>query len=384
MKAVLVALLALHGAIHLMGFAKAFGLANLAALRLPISRPVGMLWLVAALAFVVSAGTVHAGWRYWAAVAAPAIVLSQVLVVLAWSDAKVGTVANLLLLAPTVLGLLDLRGSSFRSRFERDAAAAQERVRPARIVTEADLAGLPPQVQRYVRRTNAVGRERVSAVHVRFRGTMRPSPEADWMTIRAEQLDTFAVPERLFLMDARRSGVPFQALHVYRGETATMQVRVASMFDVVDARGAKLDQSETVTFFNDICLLAPAALVDADVEWRDLDPHHVLATFRNGGQTIRATLTFDAEGDLVDFVSNDRYMSADGKTYEQHPWSTPVHEYRELGGARLPSRVEALWKRPGGDFVYARFVVEDVRYQLGGGPDAARKFAADARAPTLP
>ena len=41
-------LLAVHGLIHLLGFAKAFGLAELPQLVQPISRPWGALWLAAA------------------------------------------------------------------------------------------------------------------------------------------------------------------------------------------------------------------------------------------------------------------------------------------------------------------------------------------------
>jgi hypothetical protein len=40
-----------------------------------------------------------------------------------------------------------------------------------------------------------------------------------------------------------------------------------------------------------------------------------------GAETISAVLTFDTQGDLAGFVSEDRYLSADGKTYARHPWT---------------------------------------------------------------
>ena len=55
MKAVLAVLLVVHGLLHSMGFVKAFGLAPVARLRQPIGRPLGILWLVAGLAFVGAA-----------------------------------------------------------------------------------------------------------------------------------------------------------------------------------------------------------------------------------------------------------------------------------------------------------------------------------------
>ncbi|OGU26025.1 MAG: hypothetical protein A2X66_02675 [Ignavibacteria bacterium GWA2_54_16] len=47
----------LHGIIHLMGFMKAFRLADHSQLRQDITRPLGVLWLLAAISFVAAAGT---------------------------------------------------------------------------------------------------------------------------------------------------------------------------------------------------------------------------------------------------------------------------------------------------------------------------------------
>ncbi len=52
MRVVLAAVLVIHGAIHLMGVAKAFGLAELPQLKQPISTPMGAGWGVAALLFL--------------------------------------------------------------------------------------------------------------------------------------------------------------------------------------------------------------------------------------------------------------------------------------------------------------------------------------------
>ena len=55
MKLAFAMLLLVHGLVHSMGFLKAFGLARLPQLGLPISRPRGVLWLVAGLAMLGTA-----------------------------------------------------------------------------------------------------------------------------------------------------------------------------------------------------------------------------------------------------------------------------------------------------------------------------------------
>jgi hypothetical protein len=48
-----------------------------------------------------------------------------------------------------------------------------------------------------------------------------------------------------------------------------MRVKALGVMPMVDATGNVMDRSEAVTLFNDMCLLAPATLVDAPVlVWR--------------------------------------------------------------------------------------------------------------------
>ncbi len=395
MRIAFVVLLVIHGAIHLLGFAKAFRLAEINQLAQPIGRALGSVWLLAALLMFATAAAFYASPKHWWLVGCVALLVSQIVIVTSWRDAKFGTLPNVILLVPLVLSLLDLRSTSFRSIYDADVehqlarleretssrALSSARVEPADIVTEADVAKLPPLVRTYLARTGAVGQPRVYDVRTHWRAEMKSSPDAPWMAAHAVQHDFFGdEPARLFLMDASRSGVPFVALHRYIGAEATMQVRVASLVNVVDARGPQMNRSETVTLFNDICFFAPAALIDVNVVWEPVDAHSVRGTFTNAGNTISAVLTFDAAGDLVDFVSGDRLMSADGKTYESFPWSTPIRDYKTFGATRIASYGEAIWKQPGGDFVYGRFTLEAIEINVGRARSSAPRVTKRAAA----
>jgi len=85
---------------------------------------------------------------------------------------------------------------------------------------------------------------------------------------------------------------------------------------------------------------------------------------------IHATLTFDEAGDLAEFWSDDRYQSADGKTYAKLRWTTPVREHRDLGAARVASLAEAIWREADGrTWTYARFRVESLEYNTRPAPE---------------
>lgn len=367
MSIALVILLSVHGLIHLMGFLKAFGLAALPQLAGPISRPVGVLWLLAAVAMLAAAVLFFASPRSWWAVAAAAVLLSQGVIFASWGDAKFGTLANIVVLVAAVLGFFSTGPTSLAADHEREVARglAREASRPAPEppVTEQDLSPLPPQVQRYLRLAGVVGQPRVRSYHVKMTGRIRGGADAPWMEFTVDQRSFVEPATRLFFMRARMKGLPVAALHMYFGDQASMRVKVLSLISMVDVSGPELATAETVTLLNDMCILAPATLIDPTIRWESLDPSRVRATFSNAGNTVRADLVFNDAGELVDFVSDDRSaLGADNKTFERQRWSTPLRDHRSFGPFRLPSFGEARHHPASGEYAYGQFEMREITY----------------------
>ena len=362
-----------HGSIHFLGAAKGLGWAEVAQLAAPISAGMGAVWLAAALGTVTAGVLLLARVRWWWIVGGAAVVISQVAIVTSWSDAKAGTLANVALLGAVVYGWASQGPRGARAEYRRRSANALCALNSAELVTETDLARLPALVAAYVRQSGAVGRPRVLAFHAVFHGRIRGGPAKPWMTFTGEQVNTYGPqPGRLFLMDAELLGLPVEVLHAFEAGAATMRVRALSLFTMVDASGPEMDRAETVTIFNDLCILAPAALVDAPIVWHVLDDHHVRGTYTYGAITITAELVFNDDHELVDFVSDDRTAtSTDGKTFTPQRWSTPISGYRALGPWRLGTVGEGHWHAPEGEFAYLEFHLDNIIYN-----------AADLRPPS--
>ncbi len=365
MKLLFALVVLVHGLIHLMGVAKGLGLAEMPQLTHGISRPLALLWLLAAGLLLSTVAALYLWPRWWWAVGAIALVVSQVVIITAWSDARFGTIANLILLIGVGYGFLSQGPSSFRAEY---SAAVERLVKPApdtSLITDTDLAHLPEVVQRYLRTAGAVGQPRIHNFHARFRGQIRSGPTSRWMTFSAEQVNGFDEPFRLFLMRASMFGVPMEALHRYVGRSATMRVKVASLVQVADAQGPEMDRAETVTLLNDMCVLAPGALITPNIRWEEIDARTVRAVFTNAGQTISAELSFNESGELIDFRSDDRFRSApDGKTFTRTRWSTPLSDYRAFGPRRISVHGEARWHPAEGPFAYGRFELEAIEYNV--------------------
>lgn len=354
------ALLALHGLIHLMGAAKAFEWAPVQALTQPISRPMGLLWASCAALFAVAALLVLRHSDHWWIPAIAAVAVSQALIILYGHDARFGTIANVLVLVGIVLGVSVW---SFRNHYRKDIAAAQlaAAALPERLVTESDLAPLPEPVQRFLRASGFVGKTIPRMLRIEFRGDIR-SKGGPWMPFTTVQVNTFDPPTRAFWMDATMKGLPTEGYHHYHDGRARMRIKVLGLIPVFDIAGAELDTAEAVTWFNDLCLFAPGALIDERISWEAVDDRRARATFRHKGIAISAVLVFDAQDRLVDFISDDRYYLNDDKTMTKCRFTTPARDHRLVNGVVVPGYGEAVYHLPDGEFTYGRFHLEGLSY----------------------
>jgi hypothetical protein len=246
----------------------------------------------------------------------------------------------------------------------REVKAALSRIKDQQsaIITEEDLRPLPVMIQKYLRYVGVTGKEKLVNMRIEMEGRIRSRPEDKWMVFNSVQYNFFDHPSRIFYIKASKMGIPAVGLHLYKDETAIMVIKLAGLFKVVDARGPEMDQGETVTVFNDMCCMAPATLIDRNIKWEIIDPYTVKAIFTNGHITVSATLFFNENGELLNFISNDRFETADGKVYKNYPWSTPIKDYREMNGLMLPSFASTIYQRPEGDFCYGEFAIKEIEY----------------------
>jgi hypothetical protein len=357
--------LVVHGLIHVLGFAKAFGLADLPQLTQPIPPLLGVMWLLAALLFITAAAALFVWPRSWWAIGACAIVVSTLVIGRAWTDAKFGAPGNLVALIGVAFGFLAYGPVSLQAAYDRDVDDALARVATEESINDADLAHLPAPVQRYLRGAGVVAQPRVRNFRVRMRGRIRNGPDARWMPLTAEQYNFVDEPARLFYLNASMLTIPVQGYHRYVGPSASMTVKAAALVPVVQVSGPEMDQGETVTMFNDMCVMAPATLIDPAIVWDEVDDRTVRARFTNAGHTIRAELSFNQAGELTNFWSADRYQtSPDGKNVKKVRWSTPLAGYRSFGPVRLASGGEARWHEPSGDYAYIELTLDDIQYNV--------------------
>lgn len=229
-------------------------------------------------------------------------------------------------------------------------------------LTQEEIIDLPKPVQKYLIYIGAIGKAKPQNMLIEFEAKMYRNPGDTPMKSRSCQYNFFGNYSRFFIMKASKAGIPFRAKHIYQNQQATFKVRVASLFNVVDIQGEELSKAETVTVLNDMCIFAPGCLTDKRLAWREIDNLSAEVTLNNGNIEVTAKLIFNEQGELINFVSDDRSALQDNGKLKRFRWSTPISNYKEFEGRRIPTIGKTIWHYPEGDFVYGEFELKKIQY----------------------
>lgn len=106
MKIVFLFIVFFHGIIHILGFLKAFGFSEKKELTLPISKPFGVVWLMTMILFLTYGLLYLVNFKYDWFLGIISVIISQIVIIYFWKDAKFGTLPNLVILIVLLISLV--------------------------------------------------------------------------------------------------------------------------------------------------------------------------------------------------------------------------------------------------------------------------------------
>jgi len=271
---------------------------------------------------------------------------------------------SLLVLIVTVVIVVEIAVRNFSNAFKLKVAKlfnSQSKVERT-VVTEDDIIHLPEPVQRYLRYTGIIGRQRVAFVRLKQTGAMRPKPDGKWFPLKAEEYYTVDNPG--FVWKGCMAVAPLfsaTAQDMYLNGQGNMHVKLMSAINIVNAKGKEMDEASLMRYFNEMQWF-PSSLVSDNVKWEAIDANSARSTLTDRGMTVSALFCFDKEGKITNFIA-ERGRSTDEGKLVRTKWSTPISEYRTYGnGLRLPSKGEAIWHLDSGKYSYIKLEITEVDY----------------------
>jgi len=242
----------------------------------------------------------------------------------------------------------------------------QEPGSPAGVFTEADIAALPPPVQRYLRTCGFIGTPKMTnmkIIHHDVDFILNDRP----LQIQCIQYNSVQRPQRIALITTRLYGVPFEGIDAYQEGVGSMTGIIAKNITLFHQTGVAMDQSSLVNCLAE-SLLAPSLALQDYITWEAIDADRARATINYYGLSASGIFEFDREGLLQRFTTADRrYVDTAGNVQVVN-WSAICGDYREVDGIRHPRLLQAVWHLDSGDLVYFDGRDTEILYDVSSNP----------------
>ena len=361
MRIALIILALIHGLIHLFGFLKAFGLSSFNAISQPISKQTGLLWLTAFLLLVIASILLILRKPNWVWFATSAVVISQILILLYWKDAKFGTLLNIILVVAII--------PTFASRHFKNKISDERNLMKSEILTsaietasEGQIDSLPEPVNRWLLKSGVKSSDIIRDVKLTQEILLRMKPEQkDWQQGEADQYFTTNPPAFNWEIDIPMfPGINAHGRDKFTHGKGQMTIKLASLIPVVNEKNNfKINQASLQRYLAEIAWF-PSAALSSNIQWEAIDENSAKATMTYMGTEGTGKFYFNEDGSFQKFVA----MRYKGVSEESIPveWTVRALKSEERNGRFIPTELEADWKIDGENWTWLKLKIIDIEY----------------------
>ena len=362
MRIALIILIGIHGIIHLFGFFKAFDIFEFHAISQPISKTYGIFWFLTFLLFAITVILILVNSCFWWLSGFLAVIISQVLILNNWSDAKFGIIANVFILSATIIGY-----SSFKFKYkikrERITLFENSQVKNQGIVTEKALLDLPPIVQKWLTNSGIIGKQMITNVYLVQKLQLKMTPEqTDWKNGTAEQFFTTQPPA--FIWDVKtdmNSILSVVGRDKFVDGKGEMIIKLLSLIPVANAKSDKKVNQATLQRYLAEIVWFPSASLSEYIKWENIDDYSARATMEYKGIKGSGVFHFDENKNFEKFVAM-RYQ--DSNDAEPTEWTVTATKTEESNGIKIPIECEASWKLKNSKWTWLKLKIIDIQYNI--------------------
>ena len=360
-----IALLFVHGLIHLIGFYSVWTLSSssmlsgntLFALNGLAPQISGVLWLIAGLTLIASAVSYFLRKDSFLYLALAAIVISQSLIVCYWQDAKFGTIANCIIL---IVIIINVARTIFNRSVDHELSTMFEAAHNGSGSGQTAKAALPPIVTKWLaisRSTDKVP----SRIRLSQKGFMRSKPSADWMSFSASQYYTMDPPAFVWNSQINAGMITIAGRDKFGNGKGNMLIKPFYIYNLANTSGPEMDQGTMLRYMGELMWFPEAAVMDY-FHWEEIDSTSASLSMTYNGVTANGTFAFYKNG-LVKSFTAQRFGNFDGE-FRKETWEVWVNEHNVINGRLVGSKCKVTWKLKEGDFTWLMIDVKDISYEF--------------------
>lgn len=362
MRIALIILIGIHGIIHLFGFLKAFGISEFNAISQPISKTYGILWLLTFILFAITIVLNLMHSNYWWFSGFIAVIASQVLIIHYWSDAKFGTLANLIILVAVIIAYSNFNFNNKiieerKKLFERSQAVSEK------VITKETISELPSILQKWLINSGTIGKKPISNVYLNQELQLKLNPDQEnWNSGRAEQYFTINPPAFSWNINTQmKSILTVVGRDKFDDGKGEMIIKFLSLIPVANAQNhEKVNQASLQRYLAETVWF-PSASLSPYITWETLGENSAKATMAYKGVKGTGEFYFDQNGNFKKFIAM-RYEDINAK--EPTEWTVIATKTEERNGIKIPVECEANWKLERGKWTWLKLKITDIQYNV--------------------
>jgi len=218
------------------------------------------------------------------------------------------------------------------------------------VFTAEDIAGLPLPLQRYFEYCGFLGKPKMPNMKIEH-NNVDFILNSKKLKIQCTQYNSALKPERIALIKTHLYGIPFEGLDAYQNGIGSMKGVFAKNITLFNQKGAAMNQSSLVNCLAE-SLLVPEMALQNFMTWETINDHQVRGTISYYGLSVTGIFSFDKNGLLEQFTTEDRVYVDTAGNEKRIKWSAVCDNYREINGIKQPKTLKAIWHLPEGDLVY--------------------------------
>jgi hypothetical protein len=229
------------------------------------------------------------------------------------------------------------------------------------VFTEDYVDKLPALLRQHIINGGYIGKPIMNNMLIYFHNTkFRISADKKPIKIKFMQANFVNRPDRHAFLTGRIAGIPLQAKDSMLDGFGSMTGALAKQFQLFRSTGAEMDQGQLITALADAVYM-PSLFLQEYVSWADIDDHTIEGKISWKGISAKGRFSFDTDGNISRFDTNDRYMDENGKGSSLVPWYVIYSDYKEQNGYFQPGSVSVNWMLPDGGNTY--FVSDHIEVQ---------------------
>ncbi len=360
MKYLFLCLLTVHGLIHLKGFTIAFRPAEMPHIAQMSSKPLGVLWIIATLLFILAAVLFATKKEWWFTLAFIAVIVSQFLIIGSWQNTKFGTIANAIILLVSITAYAHFR---FETLAHAEVNEIFEKYIPENPPKspQKHFEDLPPIVQKWLKNSGSDQKPRTTSIRLKQKGEMRTKPDGPWMPFTAQQYFNSVDPSFIWItkvdvmpliyMDGR------DKLNNGKG---SMLIKLLALFKVVEEEdNEKINSGSLQRYLAEICWF-PSAAMEGYCSWEAVGANSAKATVKLAEMTVSGIFSFSADGEFISFETQ-RFFGGSIDA-QRETWFIEAKEYKLFEGIKIPNKCSVTWKLESGDFNWFNLEIINLEY----------------------